>query len=84
MGRKHALGRIPSELKDDLAVMVASLLKLRREGDTSTYRALKRTVDLIIKNFKLDPDEVFFMYGDPDDPRVRDEVYARVEEALLD
>jgi len=56
-------------LEDGLRDKVASYIMSRRSGRVRIAKALKKEIDQEIKSKNLDYNEVYFYYGDPDDPK---------------
>lgn len=74
--------RSPCWLKNTLMLMVASLIQVRASGDVGEFRQLKRSIDNMIKAHRLDPMEVYFMFGDPDDPQQRPHIWENVKKFI--
>lgn len=72
------LDDVPEWLQLSLTALVAVLWDRRRRGLVKEYRELKAEIDGLIKRFKLYPDQVYFMWGDPDDPEQRAAVDERI------
>lgn len=56
------------EIPRGLLGWVADLIMARKAGNVKLARELKANIDKQIKKLNLNSKEVFFAFGDPDDP----------------
>lgn len=84
-----ALKKENKDVYEELTMLLVRMLHSRFDGDTSDYKKQKSEIDKLIKLHNLDSDEVYFMYGDPDDPKdnvkkklgITDSVDATIDDA---
>jgi len=53
---------------------VSDYIIARSKGWVAAAKELKKAIDMEIKRLRLSPDEVYFYFGDPDNPTVRKKV----------
>lgn len=74
---------IPVWARTQLAGLVAAMIVRRATGQDALYQILKDEADTLIEYYEVDPDEVYGMYGDPEDPAVRERARGIVEEGTF-
>ncbi len=74
---------IPAWARTQLEGLVAAMIVRRATGQDALYQILKDEADTLIEYYEVDPDEVYGMYGDPDDPTVRERAREIVEEGTF-
>lgn len=77
------LEEAPEWVQLSVVALVGVLLDRRRRGLVKEYRELKAEIDRLIKKFKLDADEVYFVWGDPEDPAQRDAVEEKISNFMM-
>ncbi len=74
---------IPAWARTQLEGLVAAMIVRRATGQDALYQILKDEADTLIEYYEVDPDEVYGMYGDPEDPAVRERARGIVEEGTF-
>lgn len=69
-------------ISENIKLLVAEFILARKNLEIKRARELYDLIDNHIHRDNLDPNEVFFYYGDPDNPQVRQEVYSKVQEKV--
>jgi len=74
--------RTSKELELGLKYWVALYIDARKSNLLEPAKTLRSYIDNRIINMELDRNQVFFFFGNPDNPEQKAEVYARVKETL--
>ena len=72
-----------SAKKEDPLKLVARYIMLRMWRRLEEAVEVKNHIDLIIERNNLDSKEIFFFFGDPDNPQMSPEVYKKAEKFLF-
>lgn len=59
---------------------VADYIIARHEGNTKLAKKMKKDIESEIKDLGLKKNDVFFVFGDPDDPKQKDKVLKKAKE----
>lgn len=59
---------------------VADYIEARHNGNVKLAKEIKKNIESEIKSLGLDRDDVFGYFGDPDNPREREEVMKNIEQ----
>ena len=78
LGRK--LEHVPLWVMNQLDGLVAAMIVRSMTGQDALYYILKDEAETLIEYWELNPDEVYGMYGDPEDPDVQARARERLEE----
>lgn len=66
-------GKIPK----GLISWVADYLTARKYGNVKLAKQTKKNIDTEIKKLNLKKDDVYFYFGNPDDPKQKEKVYKK-------
>ncbi len=68
--------RIPKGLLE----WVADYIITRHEGNVKLAKKIKKNIEEEIEDLGLDKKDVFFYFGDPDNPKEKDEILKKAKE----
>lgn len=71
------------EMDSGLTKWVADYLMCRKHGNIKDAKQIKADIDAKIKEKGLNSDDVYFYFGNPDDPAQKDEVYNKAEKVSI-
>ena len=58
---------------------VASYIEMRQYGNINGAKQIKKDIDKQIKQLKLNKKDVYFYFGDPDNPKGKEQVMKKIE-----
>lgn len=69
-----------NKIPDAIKAWVADYIYARHHGNVKLAKQMKKDLDKEIKRLDLNKNDVYFYFGNPDDPKERDEVIKKVKE----
>jgi len=72
-----------NEIPEKIILNVAKYIMRRWASDIDGAIELRDKIYSDIKEYGLEEDEVFFFFGDPDDPRTRETTYSEAHSYIM-